>query len=432
METHSIFDAYQKKGLLPNLGGNDDIYNKLKQSSEDIADMLVDNPNKIIPFSLVAIDNQITEEEPVLQEIETKISANWQMVRSQFTEMPVVLYRAVVLQAIEILIHKNAKYAAVIWFTNSDVYRYLNIPHKEAIILKDFLHWIGDTAEFEALKQWTVGDQKTPVSIASFNLKLSKAAVKTEVKQLEEYLIGASGPSGADGQARPDPNPHWPNAAQNWSYQFAPKAAKGIATVIDTAFHQQSETIDKHTASIQKNVGEYLNVVGNNIEKALQAAIQSSLAVERRSQLLWWKETLYSRKLHTSYRHMSKFENAIAMAFDLFDLLPTVFPVSVDYILREAYGQIHGYSGNDVQLGDFFEELASGTHKYFLKHYYKQRVLAEGRTDLDSFIEKIIYTKVNVGVEASAALGVTCDKMLTYEDISVWLLHALAAKQLTK
>ncbi len=432
MEQLQLFDAYQKKGLLPSLGSSDDIYTKLKASAEDIVAALAKDPVKILPFTLVAFDNDIAETELVLEEVETIISAKWQMLRSHFQEMPISLYRAVIIEALSQLVLKENIFAVVVWFTAIDIYPLLNISQKEQEIVKDFLDKLGDHVETIAIKDWTIAKDTIDVKIPKLELQLIATNAKVKEDELLEFLIAAAGPSGADGKARPDSNPNWTNSPQNWSYQFAPRAAKGISSAVNGALYLQTNLLDKNTEVLQQSLTTFFAALGKNMQTALKDAIQSSVAVERRSQLLWWKETLYSKKLHKSYRSMTPFECSIAMAFDLYHLLPNIFPVSVDYIIKEAYGHVHGFNSEKIELVNLLSELEKPTNKPFLYVFFTNEIVASGRTDLYSFMKKIISSKLDIKTEMIPALGIIPQTKVTYQELSVWILHCLSAKHLIK
>lgn len=430
MEQFPIFDTYQKKSLLPSLGSSDDIYDKLKLAADDLADMLKKEPIKIIKYTLVSLDNTVLETEPIMEEVENIISAKWQMLRSHFENMPIALYRAVILEAISKLAATNVKHASAIWFTAIDVYPLLNIPNKELAILKEFLDKLGDYVEESAMKDWQIVKENIEVKVPKFEVKLSKTDIEADEEQLVEELIAASGPQGENNLARENPNPHWSNSAPYWSYQFAPRAAAGIAGVMNEAFSAQSENLNKNVESVQKALNTYFIELGKNMKSALTEASKSSVAIERRSQLLWWKETLYSKKLHKSYRKLTSLESAIAMAYDLYYLLPARFPVSVDYILRETFGQIYGPEKKEIKLIDFLNEVAKNENIDFMQKFFGSSTVGVGRINLVAFICKVVNSKVDIKKDIIPSLGIKPDVMVSYEELSLWILHSMSADHL--
>ena len=428
-----IFDIYLKNNLIPSIGGIDEIYKSLLASAQKIGEQLKLNPSKILTYSLVAFDNQIQEGEPVLEEVEKSISDEWKMVRNHFSEMPIALYRAIILQALEHLIESDTEgsSAALVYLSVVDVYPYLSISEKEQNVLMLFLHKIGNVAEEKAVAEWAIDKEDIAIKTPTLSLKFNKVGAKVNEETLRERLIVASGPQGQDGVQRPNSNQTWPNNGSNWSFQFAPLAANGIAEIVNQAFNDQNVGIDKYSSQIQTELNKFFIELSKNFQIAFDESIQSSIAVEQRSQLLWWKETLYSQKLQKSYRKLPKFECAIAMAIDLYHILPDTFPVSVDYILREAFYGIHSFKDNEITFLEFLNQVNDSKNEAFLKQYFEEEKIAVGRMDLASFMTKVIYSKMDMEKDLLSLIGIAPDRTMSYEDISVWILHCFSVKHLT-
>jgi len=307
-----IFDDFIKTHLIE-LGGNDDIYNKLIKSAEDLMKALKDQKKKIINYTLVTLSNNINETEPVLIEVEKAVTENWKMLRSQFPMMPINLYKGIILQSLEHLVNEHTDIATIIWLTGKNLFPHIKLKKKEKKLLSDFLYKMGNIAEKDALTEWNI-DSLLNIKSTDYESKLSKLNLKIDIKELTQYLIKASGPHGNDGKIIENANQHWPNNGDRWSYEFAPLAADGIAVVINKALKTQNDILNNYLS--------------------LFAKFSTLDTVERRSQIIWWKETLYSKRLKKSYRELSSiFETSIAMAFDLYDILPNRKPASIDCIL---------------------------------------------------------------------------------------------------
>jgi GTPase-associated system helical domain len=185
----SIFDRYQRESLFPSLGGNDDdIYNKLKKAAADIADLLALSPTKIIAYASVAFDNQVNETEPVLEAVENTILNHWKQLRSQFPGMPVALYRAILLLALEQLVARKVEYAIIIWLAVRDAYPFLDIKHKEKGILQAFLHDLGEKTEQLAIEDWTVSKETVQIEMPIFDLTVIKLEKKVESSNIQKGL----------------------------------------------------------------------------------------------------------------------------------------------------------------------------------------------------------------------------------------------------
>lgn len=73
-----------------------------------------------------------------------------------------------------------------------------------------------------------------------------------------------------------------------------------------------------------------------HVDKALTSFSGATAGLQRRTNLLWWKEALYSPSAHASYLDLSPFEASALMALDLHEQVPTYSPASVSAFLREA------------------------------------------------------------------------------------------------
>jgi GTPase-associated system helical domain len=424
--TTNIFSKYQAKNLLPSIGGNDDIYNSLQDAVKTMATYLAKKPAKIPTYALVAFDNQITETEPVLVEVEQQIQTHWKMLRSQFTDMPIALYRAVILQAFEYLIadNPNNDTATIIYLTVNDVFPYINLAQQERDILTTFLQKIGDIAEKKAIDEWSVDRSVGKVTIPPLKIKTqaSDAAITEAQMKAAIYVAGIQNNNyNSSG-----------SLAHNWVESFFNKAAPDLTSLLNTTLSQQSAALNINITTIETELNAFFKSLKEKLDTALDHNIQSAVAVEQRSQLLWWKETMYSRKLRKSYRKLSKLESVVAMAIDLYCILPNIYPISVDYILREAFWQIHGHENNEITLLEFLNEINDAKNAVFLKQYFEETAASEGRNDLVSFLERVIYAKMDLEKELPTSIGIDPSKKMTYEDISVWILHCFSVHHLTR
>lgn len=431
-----IFDEFLKAGLIP-IGGDDEVYKKLIAASTKLMDVLKKEKTKVIRYTLVAIDSNVTEQEPVLAEVEAIVTEEWKLIRSQFTEMPISIYRGIILQALENLGSKDVAIAAAIWHSGCNLFPLLPRKEKESDILHKFMYAMGDLAEKKAIEDWSINKEPKGIRLPAFTLEVPQTVVSVDLNQLTEYFIAASGPKGADGNARTDSNPHWPSVngysnSENpaWSYQFAPRAAKGVANSVNKALTAQSKSTNEFFESFQKQATDYFGKLKTDVSAALKESIQSSVAVERRSQLLWWKETLYSTTLRKSYRELDEFENAIAMAYDLYELLPLHCPTSVMYILKESYNTLQ-LTQKKITISEFIKLTQSKEKKDFVESFF-EKTDNSGRTDLDSYLSKVVFDKSEENEDLISRLGVNAEVEIEFEYLSTWLLNSLIAKYLIK
>ena len=88
---------------------------KLKKAAAEVQKKLAKQKNKVISYTLVALDPNISDDEPVLDEVQTIIVKNWQTFLNSATktkDKPVTYIRAVILQALNTLA-KEENFAAI-------------------------------------------------------------------------------------------------------------------------------------------------------------------------------------------------------------------------------------------------------------------------------------------------------------------------------
>ena len=390
-----IFDKFLDAGLIP-IGGDDEKFQKLLKASKELEKVLIEDKKKIINYTLVALDEKIPENETVLEEVEAIVKEEWQLVRGQFNgEMPIRIYQGIILQALYSISEKSDDVAAIIWLTGNSVFPLMTFSKKMGDIIQPFLEKLGDRNEQFALNEWTIDKDPKSIRLSNFKFDFKKVDIRIDENELKEFLIAAAGPSGADGVARQDSNPYWTNNNANWSYQFAPRAARGIAKSINKTLETHNSQVNNYLTELEKQSNEYFTKLKKDISTSLKDAIHSSVAVERRSQLLWWKETLYSISQRKSYRELNVFQAAVAMAFDLFELLPTICPASVDYILKETFLELKNKE-TTTTIKDFLIEIGNKENEDFITPYLAQIGKGSNRVSLVNYMSELAHNQVNI------------------------------------
>jgi len=431
-----IFDDFLAAGLIP-IGGDDQIYTKLIKASTNLEEIFKKNKAKVINYTLVALDSNVTENEPVLAEVEDVVTQEWKLIRSQFTNMPIAIYRGIILQALENLGTNDSLFAAIIWHSGCDIFTLYSKKTKESEILSLFLNKMGDIAEEAAIKEWSIDGEPKGIRLPGFQLDIKISNSEVNLKELTEYFIAASGPIGSDGNARKNPNPNWPakdssynSHNKEWSYEFAPRAAMGVTNSVNKAFVSSNQNIKNFIDAFQKNTNDYFSKLKTDVSAALKETIKNSIAVERRSQLLWWKETLYSRTLKKSYRDLDDLGNAVAMAYDLKCLLPTISPVSVMYVLKETFHLVSGKK-KKIKLSEIITQLKQKEKNYLIENYFV-RTDINSRSSIVSYLNEILYNGANIEEQILFKLGVKSDTEVEYDFFSTWILNSLIAQSLIK
>jgi hypothetical protein len=130
--------------------------------------------------------------------------------------------------------------------------------------------------------------------------------------------------------------------------------------VIDKAEVDAGEAIDNLYGWLEPRMASFMSALSQQCGTTINAA--------KRSELLWWKESMYSPLLNRTYRDLPSGVTAVCMAVDLQKLVGRIAPISVDFFLRETVrSTLAGSSAipfnellSQINTGDFVDSLVSG------------------------------------------------------------------------
>ena len=198
---------------------------------------------------------------------------------------------------------------------------------------------IERSVEARAEKEWV-----TPAAISVPDIKFKPPATdeirisskEVNTTSLGQKFMAAAGPhfnSPNQGQVATQGNPYWPqNDPGNWNLEFGRRTAETVGEAITRAVGGLSiEGID-----LPAFTQEMTSVLSGHLTATLQAVSSAAAGLQRRTNLLWWKEALFSPSARMSYRDMTSSDAAALMAFDMHQQIPTFSPASVAAFLRET------------------------------------------------------------------------------------------------
>jgi len=390
---------------------SDEDSKKLKKSATEIAKKLTKNKSKIVSYILVAIDPDVSINNPDIIEVKGVIIKNWSTFATNAKDTPLTYIRAVMLEALS-SISDNINHSLLIWFASRNILQYHKLIGKEKEIILEFISKLGNGINQQANKEWALSGNDT-LSKISFELKeISGYLINKD--NLQKYLEDASGPHNAQGTANFEaPNPYWSSQQQHWSYQFAPRAAKGIKNAIDPSL--------KAIASV---VNENKNTIQNSLTKALEQVREEvsnrNKSLQLRSELLWWKEAGYSPSTDRSYDELDKNILEIVLAYDYSPFIPVIYPKSVDYFLKETYKGLKGSTEEELTLEDFLKTLLEHSEK--LKPLLPEEDALIGKSTLLNFINGLIWSKHQL-TQFEELIGVPLNIKLAPNELTNWLFH---------
>lgn len=395
----------------------------LKKATTEVVKKLEKKKEKIIPFTLVAIDPLISEDDPVVLEVERIIIQKWSAFKNSVVatnDKSITYIRAVILQALS-QIAKEEDSAAIIWLSARNSIKYYKLSQENEVLSEFFLS-IGNRIETSAQKAWS---SRIDVQLPDFTLPehKTKNAIVSQ-PYLTQRLKAAAGLSSLDeneaAKKYDNSNRFWTNSNQNWTHDFGKIAGEALATAFNKALAIQNQSINDVNNSVGKNLEllvSYIESIGGEISSGIEAS-------NLRSNLLWWKEALFSNNLKKSYREMNAISTVIAMALDLAEMVSPIYPLSVDYFLKETLKGIYPDEvDQEVNVEKFIQES-----KQMPEACMELIDGISNKTDgrklfFVALSNNVSDTSYNIYSET----GLSKDDKVTLGDLAVWFLHDLQA-----
>lgn len=332
------------------LKGDDTKLEKLRSTAKELAATLRKTPARTVSYTMVAADPNIASTDPTVEEVMAALRKQWETVANAFTGRPVSILRAILLDAILQAARSDDAIAVAFVNTARNALAHAETAH-EAEIWRDAVAELENKVDARAEVEWA-----TPEMIAVDPLQYTApAAVPTQYKShtvdrdaLKAKIHSAVGPWGPS-----NPNPHQPhNNPQPWTQELAVRLSAAIADEVDS----MAEALEPAPMDLSGPLSSLAKAVTAHVNNALASFSGATAGLQRRTNLLWWKEALYSPSAHASYLDMPAFEASALMALDLHEQVPTYSPASVSAFLTEA---IRCVPADSADQGDGRRDVAT-------------------------------------------------------------------------
>ncbi|HUV51025.1 MAG TPA: GTPase-associated system all-helical protein GASH [Anaerolineae bacterium] len=428
--TDSILQSFLDKRFIKT-DESENIAN-LNKAVAELQKRLSKNKEKIITYTLVALDPTISDDEPIVQEVEALIIKKWSAFRNSVAktkDIPITYVQAVILEALNNL-SKDENLAAIIWHTGCNIISHYKLAGQEEV-LTHFLLEIGNKVEEVARNNWSILENAKIDAIAPIELTLPKVSQgRVGEAELQGHLIAAAVHSPWAPQAGGGENPS-PQSTGNfhWPKFFAERAAKGLSEVINAALSTQNNSLKSISDSIQESIGSYLANLKPHLEQVSSSILRSSQSLNKRSDLIWWKQALYSHRLDSGYRALDPLALAMSMAVDLADNVSPIHPKSVDFFLKEALRDVlSDETDKEVAVTELLEQLQqlSDAEKQLLEDLCNE---SESRKSLGACMADMMKKKMNAD-EFFKRTGLVKRAKISLGELTVWLFHDLQASTL--
>jgi hypothetical protein len=208
-------------------------------------------------------------------------------------------------------------------------------------------------------------------------------------------------------------------SAAKWSLPGESKLEKSSLDVKSLS----GEAIDK--AELDKILKE-VRVAINKLLGESQNEIEQRRVLQLRTHLLWWKEACYSPSLNRSYRELNPGVLQIILASDYSSYIPSIFPLSVDYFLRETSLDLTLREDKKYKLSDLFKLIDSSIE---LKEMFSGYVAEQRRISLLDFVKGIAIGVYNTK-QLKILVGLKETEEIALSEFSVWIFHELLAQKI--
>lgn len=430
----AILQRFLNKGLI-DVGGDDAKLEKLTQAAGDLATALKKKPSKALAFALIAFDPDASETDPVVKEALAALQKRWTTYRNTFSATPIAVIRAMLLDALVAAAVDDDRVGVCFVASARNALPLLPVDNERDI-------WIGIVEEVErrvdirAEAEWA-----TPESIAVSPMKyVAPKLSATEVRigdvpkgDLQTGMIAAAGPTYVNQQganASTDGNPHWPQQQQHWVSEFGRRAGTTIASAINTALNQ----IEVNQPDLAQPFANLAEAVSGYVDDTLKAVSAATAGLQRRTNLLWWRESLFSPSAGKSYRTLPPTVAAALMALDLFETVPLFSPASVSAFLGETVLRLCGTANGEKRtvrelVTEAQDEPALAPLRTIAAEF---ATVPEGRGPLLALIGHSAHIGARDAASFQRLTGVPADCELDPVAWSGWLFRELQASKAAK
>lgn len=423
--TSDILIRFLNAGLI-NVGGDDAKLERLKETSADLAAVLKKTPSKTTAFALIAFDPEAPIDDPVIKEVVAALQNRWATYVNTFSGTPVAVIRAMLLDAL-VQAASEVDNVGVAFATSARNALPFMEAGNERAIWGDVVADIERQVDARAESEWA-----TPESI---NVPAMQYAAPEAVQVItsppnigKDMLVkrfeAVAGPSNAAGQGTGG-NPNWPNNNQQWVTEFGTRMADVISEVAAAVIKgYQIKPID--LSGPLKNLSQ---AVTAHVDETLKAVSIATTGLQRRTNLIWWKEALYSPSVRISYRGIPITTAAALMSFDLHKQVPTFSPASVAAFLCEAVLSLPSADSARVRpIRDLLREALESPELARLREAAAQLVPEPvGRGPLLGLLRNNTDQRILDDGQFRALIGVSAETPLTAAEWATWLFRELQA-----
>jgi hypothetical protein len=305
---------------LVDIGSDDSRFEKMKFASSAFASKLEEEPGTLIQATLIAIDEEVEEDDLILVMIEEMVLEVWPTMRNTHNHRPRVLLRSIIIDALTAAIEKNHEAAGIVWNTASSPYRHKQIQlGKSKSIVEGLLQKSMQNSETEAIRRASLA---TSSKKRKRNKKFTPEPVSLDVEETVTYEdlitdVESACTSTSNGRTVQGANPYTIAHGENWLQEFTPRMTKALVKSVNLGTKLLAESLSKSLSSYFDTFEQRIATLVTQAEQFNIEISESYDSSRMRLDVLWWSEALYSPSHYCSYREMNLSVAAVAAATDL-------------------------------------------------------------------------------------------------------------------
>lgn len=424
-----VLPRFLQAGLV-DVGGDDGKLEKLQQTAADLAAVLRKKPSKAVSFCLVAFDPHVADDDPVVGEVLQALEKRWVTFANVFSGTPLTVVRAMLLEALVESATADERIGVAFVALARNVLPGIDMAADQAI-WADVVAEIERHVDLRAEKEWAAPSSITVPALQveqPVPASLTVTGEPVDRDHLRQLYWQAAGPQAQDRQqaaTATSGNPHWPQTNAPWVGEFgrrmADATADALEQLIDGAVVDQTHLTGPLT-DLAASISAY-------VEEALKTVSNATAGLQRRTNLLWWKEARHSPSAGRSYRGLPPEAVMPLMAFDLHQQVPLFSPASVMAFLFETVLALPGIDlANGRRVGDLV--AAARQHHELAVFRETAAILVPAPSGRGPLLSLICHPEAHAShaeEEFHRLTGLAPETELTLADWSLWIFRELQA-----
>ncbi|NOY92017.1 MAG: hypothetical protein GXP55_12540 [Deltaproteobacteria bacterium] len=421
---------------LVHIGSDDSRFEKMQAAANALRKRFEESPELMITATLIALDEDVDEDEPFFELVEGLVINEWKTLRNTHVNRPRELLRSIAISALTAAADEDPERSAIVWNTAASrlIHDQTSLGKASGLLSQRFQEAFS-SAESEALRRAGMRavttkkkHRKSKPSSAQEGLSISGAINDGDILQ---DVARAAGPQYPQGQPLDDPNPQWgSNPSQpQWSVAFTPRMAEALVKAVNLGTSRLADSIGSelaiHMAAIEARVHRQLV----HIESLQSKLSESEAAGHMRLDVLWWSQARYSPSQKTAYSTLPTATAALAAVADLTVMVPALAPASITHVLGETIAACT--RSERMSLTQHLKNL-SEARPLGLEGVLRTAHSNEVRVPLLEVVAEVAKGSTSSNDDLRSRTGVDPELMLNPAELAMWLFRELQARRIAE